>query len=321
MANLMLTTACNFRCDFCFGAEIIGPGLPASHMSWETFLALLDWVGRTPMPGLDVHLMGGEPTIHPRFADMQREVHRRGWPCTVFSNGSVPLRREVLEESLAFDVRWVVTVNAPETYRPGDFEQLRHNLDVLRRRVVVTLNLTSGATPYEHVLELIQAHDLERQIKIGIALPTLARKNAYVWRPQFEAVAARLIEILGAARAQGVQLEFECGVPYCLFTPEQVAALDGMTVSMCGARLDITPAGDVINCLPLSRVGVHHFTRFSDYGEASRWYRQALRPYRSLGADPECLGCAHLEQGRCHVCLAYGMGQLNRIALPPLPSP
>ena len=48
---------------------------------------------------------------------------------------------------------------------------------------------------------------------------------------------------------------------------------------------------------------------------------KALTPYRAIGADAECLGCEDLEQGRCWVCHAYGMGDLNRIALPAPPNP
>ena len=41
MANLMITTYCNFTCRYCFGLDMIGPEHAKTHMSWETFLNLL----------------------------------------------------------------------------------------------------------------------------------------------------------------------------------------------------------------------------------------------------------------------------------------
>jgi sulfatase maturation enzyme AslB (radical SAM superfamily) len=316
----MITTACNFRCDYCFGAEMIGPGKTVRHMAWQTFVGLLDWIERADVPNLDVHLMGGEPTIHARFADMYRELRRRGRRVIVFSNASVPLAPEVLRESAELGVTWIVNVNTGDTYRPGEYDVLRRNLAVLGQQAVITFNVRNGHTAYQHVFDLIEEYRLARQLKLGVVLPTLGHENVFVWRPDFGAVSRRVMEIFEQACAGGIEVEFECGVPYCLFTPEQRQRLKGILISSCGSRLDITPDGEVINCLPLCKVAAVPYTRFKDYAEACRWFRKALGPYRAIGADSECPGCEHLEQGRCWVCLAHGMGDLNRIALPAPPN-
>lgn len=320
MANLMITTACNFRCDYCFGLDMIGPGRPSVHMTWETYLKLMDWIDQAGLPEQDVHLMGGEPTLSPLFDRMLRDLIKRGRRAAVFSNASTPVEPEALGFSRQSGVRWVVNVNHPDQYQPDQLELLHRNLAELGAAAVITFNLTGPDADFDYVFENIERFDLARSIKIGVTLPTLEKSNVFVDRQDFPGIAEKIMDLLEQAQKHGVGLEFECGVPYCLFNPEQHRRLGPeVYVSHCGSRLDITPEGDVINCLPLCRAARVPYTEFKDYGAAREWFRRAFAPYRRLGGDVDCLGCADHEAGRCGACLAYGLGQFNRVALPPLP--
>ena len=77
MANLMITTACNFRCPYCFGLDLFGSGQVRHYMPMQLFGELLAWIDRAAMPEMAVHLMGGEPTLHPSFGEMVEELARR----------------------------------------------------------------------------------------------------------------------------------------------------------------------------------------------------------------------------------------------------
>ena len=319
MTNLMLTTACNFHCEYCFGRDLFPPGHQPHYMSWEMFIDILDWVERGDTPGMDIHLMGGEPTLHPRFLEMIREIRNRNRVIFIFSNASVPLKQDVLQECVRLDTNWVVNTNDPSTYRPKQLEILRRNLKIIGKQAMLTLNITKRDTPFSYIFEYIDKFDLGRRIKIGVALPTLNKSNVYVGDGSFSEIGDRIMEIKEKADADQVDIEFECGVPYCIFKENQLKKWEGTAISHCGSRLDITPDGHVINCLPLCTVASVPYTVFGHYSEAVGWFRRLTEPYRSLGKDNACLSCAPLREGLCSVCLAHGMNGYSHVSLPSLP--
>lgn len=313
----MLTTACNFRCDYCFGMEMIGPGHPQQTMSWRLFLDILDWIDRANMPEMDIHLMGGEPTLSPLFGGMVSELARRKRKIVVFSNATIPINEKTLAESARFGTRWIVNVNLPDTYRGHQLQTLQEHLALLGPAALITFNITNPSTEFDHVFVYIDRFGLARHLKIGVALPTLDHTNVYVKREDFPEIAARIMALVDKAEKSSVSLEFECGVPYCLFTAEQHKKLEGVPISHCCSRLDITPTGNVINCLPLCRVAAIPYSSFRDYGQAREWFQKALAPYASFGSTSACPTCEHLIQGRCRTCLAHAMCDLDHIVLPP----
>jgi hypothetical protein len=264
--------------------------------------------------------MGGEPTLHPRFVDMVDELARRGRRTVVFSNAAARLEEAVVRRTVAAGVRWVVNCNPPESYCGDQLSVLRRHLELLGEAACITFNLTDGETPYGHVLEYIERFGLARSVKVGVALPTLEHRNEYVGWDALPAIARQLMRLHGELRARDIGLEFECGVPYCLFDEDQRAQLGDTLISHCGSRLDITPGGDVINCLPLCAAAAVPFGRFRDYGEARDWFQRMQAPYRQAGSEARCLLCTHRLAGHCSACLAHGMAGYNRIALPPLPA-
>ncbi|WP_165959051.1 radical SAM protein [Actinomadura sp. KC345] len=89
--NLDLTTACNYRCDHCIDYEILnsGPG-------YDQGVVLSSLVSMT-LAGLRSVILigGGEPTVHPHFANVVEAIKMLGLQCAIVSNGGRPekLRR------------------------------------------------------------------------------------------------------------------------------------------------------------------------------------------------------------------------------------
>ncbi len=319
MANLMLTTRCNFDCDYCFGKEMIGKGHAQQTMSMPLFNTILDWFERAQMSHLDIHLMGGEPTLSPHFGDILSELARRRLRYVVFSNFSTVLDPGLLEKSVRQDGRWVVNVNDPSNYTRNQLTRLHQHLNSAGRCAMLTLNITDSTTRFDYILDYIDRFGLDRKIKIGVALPTLDHRNIHVKRDEFPAVAEHILRLVDEAADRKIEVAFECGVAYCLFTDIQREKLEGVHISHCGSRLDITPTGNVINCLPLCSIASIPFDNFKHYGEALSWFQNTLSPYRSIGSGAECLTCRYLTEGLCQACLAETLWKLNKIAIPPYP--
>jgi len=319
MANLMLTTACNFHCPYCFGLDLFGPGQPRQYMPFKLFKELLAWIDRAEVPEMAIHLMGGEPTLHPAFGDMVDELVRRGRKIVVFSNVAAPLDEALIRRTADLGVRWIINCNSPDTYQDHQLALLHRHLALLGGAACITFNLTDGQTPFQYVLDYIEQYGLHRAIKVGVALPTLEHRNVHAGWDTLPAIAEQILKLLREARRREIRMEFECGVPYCLFSEEQHAELRDIHLSHCASRLDITPAGEVINCLPLCRVASFSFQRFRNYRQAREWFQRMQAPYRQVGIASRCLFCAYRLEGRCSACLAQGLGDYNRIALPPIP--
>lgn len=319
MTNIMATTACNFRCEYCFGLDMIGPGYAAQNMEWKLFQDLINWIERADMPNHGVHLMGGEPTLHPLFPEMCRYAAGRGHILSVFSNASVKLAPDFLRETTSLGVQWIVNINPPEFYTPQQLENLKNHLKLLGPQATLTFNIAGEKTPYDYVFQYIEEYNMAPRIKLGVALPTMDSANVFVNRTDFSNVAELVMEVLEVAFSKGISHEFECGVAYCLFTEKQRKRLNLCDYSNCNSRLDITPWGEVINCLPLCNFARVPYDRFSHYGEAIDWFRKALTPYHSLGSSADCLDCKHLMDGQCRACLAHGMKEYNRLRTPAIP--
>lgn len=73
-----ITYRCNMKCSVCYN-----PIKPIPDMNLETFE---DQVSRLPT-SIEIHLIGGEPTIHPDFFEFIKIVHKYGHDVYFSTNG------------------------------------------------------------------------------------------------------------------------------------------------------------------------------------------------------------------------------------------
>ena len=81
-----ITSRCNLKCEMCFKQYWEDD---EGDMDWELFLKILD--DAEEFPDLKMIYLGGigEPSVHPRFMDMVREVKRRGFALGMSTNGTL----------------------------------------------------------------------------------------------------------------------------------------------------------------------------------------------------------------------------------------
>lgn len=82
--NLDLTTACNYSCDHCVDIRILNTGI--RHEDEQLKLSLENMAAR----GLKsvIIIGGGEPTVHPAFSDVVRQIKSLGLQVGIVTNGS-----------------------------------------------------------------------------------------------------------------------------------------------------------------------------------------------------------------------------------------
>lgn len=318
MPNLMLTNWCNYHCPYCFGMDRMAPKVKAQNMSDDVFLGILNWLEKTKYSNA-IHLMGGEPTLHPKFEWIINTLLERDYPITVFSNLATEKAPIYAEKLSCFPISWVVNVNPPYKWTEQQRERIESALSRLGRQASITFNIMPDENDNDWALELIMKFNLNKSIKVGFILPTYTRLNYSLGDDDYRVVAERVAQLAIKAADDDVTLEYECGIPTCAFTDEQLGKLwrcgSGLS-SGCCSRLDITPLGEVIYCLPLATVASKHYQEFANYEEARKWFELKFAPYRRLGRTINCATCALMRPDKCNgACLAKNLVGVNNIKI------
>ena len=100
-----VTTACNFRCPYCY----VPGGIPRRTMPdalFEDILAQARGLGARR-----IVLLGGEPMLHPRIADMVSAIHAEGMIPELFTNG-IRLTEELLRRFYDCNAFLILKYNA-----------------------------------------------------------------------------------------------------------------------------------------------------------------------------------------------------------------
>jgi MoaA/NifB/PqqE/SkfB family radical SAM enzyme len=319
MANVSLTLACNRRCSYCF-APVLAAGASA-WMSSETFasvLALLRQSGVT-----EARLLGGEPTLHPQFLAFVRMALDSGLRVRVFSNGLMPgpLARALAAEA-ARQVSVLVNVNGPERSKPGELEWVSETLGLLGPVAQIGHNVVDPAAELEFLLDLVEAHALQRVIRLGLAHPCVGAANDFLHPKRYAWAGTRICSLELRARQRGVRLEPDCGFVPCMFPEGFLGGQHGFDRQIglqCGAVPDILPDGTAIPCYPLALLRHAPLTGRGRLQDVEAELSRSLAPLRQLSVFPDCLECAARTDGSCRGgCLAASLrrvrGQLPLLA-------
>lgn len=190
MANLIVSTVCPMRCSFCFAGEQrakTGRGSSA-YLSLGEFDHRLAFLDRSGIG--EVRLIGGEPTLHPRFPELIARA--RGRRIVVFTNGLIPQRALACLESLP-ESECTVLVNMNATRRPDGpgAAETRHRSAVVHRlggRAKLGFTIFRVDFDLDPLFDLVTESGAQRRIRLGHAQPILGGGNEYLHPKQYPAV-------------------------------------------------------------------------------------------------------------------------------------
>ena len=126
MINLFVTYRCNLACSYCFARDL-QPEFPGD-LSEQDFDRLLDWMRGAGVPS--VAFIGGEPTLHPRLADMVERTAGAGIAVVLFSNGL--FSTELAQRLAPLVSNFVINYNEPALYAPAQQARLGETLACLK---------------------------------------------------------------------------------------------------------------------------------------------------------------------------------------------
>jgi len=232
----------------------------------------------------------------------------RDFNITIFSNLATKQTQVYSQKLTDLPISWVVNINPPNKWNENQRQLITTALKILGKKATITFNIMPDDDNNTWAIELIKKYGLNRIIKVGFVLPTLTGSNYYLEDDQYHIVAEKVVRLAQEAEKDNIRFEYECGVPTCVFSSEQLGILwetGSAFDSCCNSRMDIAPDGKLIYCLPLATKYAKHFSEFPTYPEAKHWFEKTLQPYRRLGRTENCHKCNLMRPDSCNGgCLA-----------------
>ena len=314
MANLLLTTGCNLACSYCFAREKM-MGKRRQHMSMENVRKVIDFLKRSGYPLF--RAMGGEPTLHPRFAEIISLALAEGMRVDVLSNAT--WRRSCVDLFARIPpgrLNFLINIDHPDNYLPRQWARIERNLEALpeRRKLTLSFNIFERAPRYEYIFDLTRRYGI-RSVRMSFSLPVLGADNQFLELEEYRTVVPFIMEFVTRAESEGVSVRMDNAVPLCIFSPEQTGQLilDGVLRlehnSYCEPIVDIGPDLTVWCCFCLSKLYNRKLDEFEDLHQIDAYYRRILHRYQEhLVPWEECRECRYRKLWRCQGgCITHSL--------------
>ncbi|MEO8355191.1 MAG: radical SAM protein [Chloroflexota bacterium] len=318
MANLVVTDVCNMKCSFCFAHDYLRK---SSFISLEAFEQRLDFIERSDIN--EIRLIGGEPSLHPRFPELIALAQQRGKHIVVFSHGLLSERALACLESLPVE-ECTILINMNATRTPGqrNTQEQHQRWMTLRRlgqRALLGFNIFEANPQFDFILPLILEANCRRVIRLGLAHPILDGQNEYLHPKQYPMVGHKISQFAKTAAELGVKLELDCGFVRCMFSNDDMETLHQAQADIgwrCNPILDVDLTEQVFHCFPLSGKVHRPFFPDADARNLRALLVEQTRHYRMAGIYKECSTCSFRQRDECMGgCLANTMKRFQPAAL------
>jgi organic radical activating enzyme len=310
--NVLLTNRCNRRCPYCFASERIAYTTAGERrraaprfISEESFRKVVAFAAKSKQRALGI--LGGEPSLHPQFADLLAMALGARLDAKVFTNGIWrPAQIDAVAEVAAASrgrLHIVVNVNEPALTPPAQRAAQDRLLARLGRWCSLSFNVYRAGCDPSFLVDLILRHRSKRNIRLGLAQPLAAQRSQHLDAADYRQVAPAVVALARRCGEHDIRLGFDCGFTLCMFTAEQLGELmlAGCRVkAVCVPALDIGTDLSAWACFPLSALATEvKLTDFVDAGAMHDYFRERYARLYAAGALPACVGCALRRRRQC----------------------
>ncbi|MHB0996928.1 MAG: radical SAM protein [Elusimicrobiales bacterium] len=324
MPNILLTQKCVRSCPYCFAKKQMNEGDAGEVLKWEDLVYLADLFAQGNC--MEMRFLGGEPTLHPHFADFLAYSLKRGFSVTVFSSGIVS---EKVKEDIrrvykavpgaAKDVAFLCNLNDPELSPAAETRRVEEFLEEFGAAVMPGFNIYRKDFSLDFLFRYINRYGLKRSVRLGLTHPILRENNSFIGIGDMKGITDRLLGYLPHFIQQDVVPSLDCGFPMCLFSDEQLGLLHkaarGAQKFTCGSPVDIGPDMTAWACFPLSAARRKSVYEFDSYGEMTEYFSSFAADIRKEagGIFAECDACRWRKSGLCGGgCAAHMLKEIDK---------
>ncbi|MDR2971932.1 MAG: radical SAM protein [Bacteroidales bacterium] len=314
MANLLLTEKCVRACPYCFAKEYLKES-KAKMLSWENLIYITDLFESSNEKKLS--LLGGEPTLHPEFVDFVLYLNQRKFHVNVFTSGIMPAKKlnttkeyllKISEENLSF----VCNYNHPNTSTDSETKQINAFFKTFSKYISLSFNLYQSNFDFRFLVDAILKHGLKKHIRLGLAQPIPGQRNECLTISEIREIAKNLRTQLDILEQNRISLGFDCGMPLCIFSNEDMGRLfklnKGRVLFTCCPAIDIGPDMQTWACFPLSNYEKRSLYDFDNVSEIIQYFSEQQNDLRKdkKGIFEECKTCTYFEEKLCFGgCVAH----------------
>lgn len=257
--NLLITNTCNQNCKYCFASEEMREKSSEKYMSMDVILQTINKQSISK----EIKLLGGEPTLHPKFSKILEACVKKYSHIQIFSNAI--FSDTTIQSILKYKEKIGMTVNIMTPgYQDNKKirELVRHNISTLVSQIPITLSLTVG--PFTDVKMLFSGipKTLLRKIqkyRIGLANPIAFSRNDYSFEdfPKIGEIICELLNTIEELSPQATS-QLNCGFTRCMFSQYQLQSLinrvtlRGFGCFGKGGIFDVSIDNKAFHCFPLS---------------------------------------------------------------------
>lgn len=314
MANIAILNYCNQKCPYCFADDMIHE--EHRSISLENFGYVLGFLANSQKGG-HIGIIGGEPTLHPHFDAIMKEVNRycreRGASATLFTNGTNLSKYMPL---ISDRIGILVNINAPSVIPRECWDKTMAFLDEAQdlcwfdHRVSLGCNVYPTMTDYSWMWEIVEKYHITH-LRTSVVSPggcfedLRSDKEAY-----FKSMVPIFVEHCKNAIKHNCRLGMDCGhIPLCYFTAEEREIVeqicDNYHPGFCTPVVDINPDLRATACF--GTYDTVDITQFSNYDVLERYlYNKKTLPRAEANATGRCATCKKHELYECQGgCLGF----------------
>lgn len=326
MPNILLTQKCIRSCPYCFARKHMHDAPPEDILKWEDLIYIVDFFQAGGDNNLS--LLGGEPFLHPDIVDYILYIISRGMHVTVFTSGVVS--EKILSDAIMrledVDPRmlaFVVNLNNPKDTAFSENEAIGRFFKAFARFCTLSINVYKLNFDYSFALHTINKYGLNRHIRLGLAHPIPGKKNMCIKPEDMRQMAHELMDYLPVFESFDIHVGFDCGMPMCIFTDDEIGRLYKHTFGNmkfnCGSAIDVGPDMMVWSCFPLSGYNKRSLFEFQNHEALCRFFDEFHNTVRVEvgGLYEKCDYCEYRRKGLCSGgCLSHGLNKfVNEIHL------
>jgi len=329
MPNIMLTYRCNLNCSYCFANEFVNR--ENTDISIDDFDKAVDFLTREG--STHIGLIGGEPTLHPKFKEILEKLisNIKVSSVTIYTNGV--LLDKYINQIVHPKFRLLVNCNSPENVGDNNYRRIVENLDVyfknyyMKDRINLGLNLYSENMNYNFMIELLERYDLHR-VRISTTVPDFSQDKNVNAIEYFDKRKQHLLQFFRELDMHAILPYYDCNrPPFCIWTDNEKEWLVNFVKkynvsesnlignnSKCYPVIDILPNLKAVRCFGMSdfcKVNISDFENLTDL--ASYFLNEVDTDAFKISAHEKCRDCKERTTRKCMAgCLGFKTEQLKK---------
>lgn len=314
--TLLLTHRCNQRCEFCFDASKVINGTSESDISLETVKRTIDLLTESfdDISSFNITLSGGEPTLHPSFLEIVKQISDAGFQITILSNGQRFADKDFMKKVLSYNI-WNLQFSIEgataevHDYRVGCKGAWESVMRAIKnaQEFGVRLNTNSTVTNKSveemfDIIDLLDSLDVKK-MNISNTLPECAGRNYSVCMNYLEVV--EIAEQLTLyALTKRIPFSFITPLPFCL---KEERVINNSSVCSAGRYSIVIDTDGVFRpcsvCNP-SDESLPSIYSIHSYHTIYEHLSPVIENYLKKDIPEECLSCSKLRECRA-ACPLY----------------